>query len=316
MFTKSMTQEKELVEERNKRLEAEMHLAHILKEIEAKKPILASQRRDYNRVVESYAMLNKQNDEFLAENVKLNRTLEESSLKIKELTDAVIAQEQVSNDLSRQLQHILKQNFKPNSSKNVVAVISDLNDEFSDDGLILFNSIEDLQRKNELYIRTIRKLEVEKERFISDSNSNSNSKFNEDLLSYAKELESLREYRQQTEEIVQAIVQERDAYKAMIDERDISSSPLKLTNNGINIYDSGLKITELEDEIKRLTNYNNRIINAEQMLTETLEKTKTECSSLRLQVVARDSDSRFYKGIILIFILITNLSIILLSSHN
>ena len=67
------------------------------------------------------------------------------------------------------------------------------------------------QRKNELYIRTIRKLEVEKERFISDSNSNSNSKFNEDLLSYAKELESLREYRQQTEEIVQAIVQERDA---------------------------------------------------------------------------------------------------------
>jgi cell division septum initiation protein DivIVA len=180
----------------------------------------------------------------------------------------------------------------------------------------LFNSIEDLQRKNELYIRTIRKLEVEKERFISDSNSNSNSKFNEDLLSYAKELESLREYRQQTEEIVQAIVQERDAYKAMIDERDISSSPLKLTNNGIKIYDSGLKITELEDEIKRLTNYNNRIINAEQMLTETLEKTKTECSSLRLQVVARDSDLRFYKGIILIFILITNLSIILLSSHN
>jgi thiamine kinase-like enzyme len=81
-----MTQEKELVEERNKRLEAEMHLAHILKEIEAKKPILASQRRDYNRVVENYAMINKQNDEFLAENIKLKRTLEECSQQIKELT--------------------------------------------------------------------------------------------------------------------------------------------------------------------------------------------------------------------------------------
>ena len=304
MLNKSMAQEKELVEERKKRSEAEMHLTHILKEIEAKKPILASQRRDYNRVVENYAMINKQNDEFLAENIKLKRTLEESSQQIKELTDAVIAQEQVSDDLSRQLQHILKQNFKPNTtSKNVVAVISDLNDEFSDDRLILYNSIEDLQQKNELYIRTIRKLEVEKERFMIDSNSNSNDKYNEDLLSYAKELASLREERQRTEEIVQSIIQERDAYKAIIDEADMSSSPLKLTNNTtMSSYESNIKIVELEDEIKRLKNYNNRIMNAEEMLVETLEKTKTECSSLRLQVVAKDSDLRFYKGTILISI--------------
>jgi chromosome segregation ATPase len=112
-------------------------------------------------------------------------------------------------------------------------------------------------------------------------------------MTYAKELASLREERQRTEEIVSAIIQERDAYKAMIEEADLSSS--SVTNVDKNVYELTSKVSELEDENKRLKNHNSRIIQAEELLSETLEKTKTECGSLRLELVAATSDLRFYK---------------------
>lgn len=113
---------------------------------------------------------------------------------------------------------------------------------------------------------------------------------------YAKELASLREDRQRTEEIVAAIIQERDAYKAIIDDADLSSSALSLvTTTDKGRYDLNSKVSELEDENKRLKNHNNRIVKAEELLSETLEKTKAECSSLRLELVSATSDLRFYK---------------------
>ena len=112
---------------------------------------------------------------------------------------------------------------------------------------------------------------------------------------YAKELASLREDRQRTEEIVAAIVQERDAYKAMVEEVDLSSTSSSLVTTDKNRHALSFKVSELEDEIKRLKNHNNRIIKAEEILSETLEKTKSECGSLRLELVSATSDLRFYK---------------------
>jgi hypothetical protein len=150
MFAKTLSLEKELIEERKKSSEFKLHLDHIREEVEAKKPIIASQRRDYNRIVESYALMNKQNDELLAETGKLKRSLDEATDKIKELTDAIICQEKVSDVLSLQLQNILKQKFASDTPSKSVAVISDLNDEFLNDRLVTFDSIEDLQKKNEV----------------------------------------------------------------------------------------------------------------------------------------------------------------------
>jgi len=148
MFTKSMMLEKELIDERKKRSEIQLDLDHLHKEVLASKPIIASQKRDYNRIVESYTMINKKHDELLSENSNLKRSLDEANDKMKELTDAVVYQEQVSDDLSRQLQNVLKEKF--NVPSRQIAVISDLNDEFLDDRLITFDSIEDLQKKNEV----------------------------------------------------------------------------------------------------------------------------------------------------------------------
>ena len=113
---------------------------------------------------------------------------------------------------------------------------------------------------------------------------------------YAKELASLREDRQRTEEIVAAIIQERDAYKALVEEVDISStSSTSLITTDKSKHSLNFKISDLEDEIKRLKNHNNRIMKAEEVLSETLEKVKSECGSLRLELVAATSDLRFYK---------------------
>lgn len=153
MFSKSMTLEKELLEERKKRSDVQLELDHLRKDVQASKPIINNQKRDYNRIVESYTMINKQHDDLLSESSKLKRSFDEANEKIKELTDAVIYQEQISEDLSRQLQHVLKENF--NTPSRQVAVISDLNDEFLDDRLITFDSIVDLQKKNEVCVNYI-----------------------------------------------------------------------------------------------------------------------------------------------------------------
>jgi len=131
---------------------------------------------------------------------------------------------------------------------------------------------------------------------MSNTYGNANPTGSNDLMIYAKELASLREDRQRTEEIVAAIVQERDAYKAMIEEVDLSStSSSSLVTTDKNRHALSFKVSELEDEIKRLKNHNNRIIKAEELLSETLEKTKSECGSLRLELVSATSDLRFYK---------------------
>ena len=148
MFTKSMILEKELIDERKKRSEIQLDLDHLHKEVLASKPIIASQKKDYNRIVDSYTMINKKYDELLSENSNMKRSLDEANDKMKELTDAVVYQEQVSDDLSRQLQNVLKEKF--NVPSRQIAVISDLNDEFLDDRLVTFDSIEDLQKKNEV----------------------------------------------------------------------------------------------------------------------------------------------------------------------
>lgn len=155
MFAKTLALEKELIEERKKSSEFKLHLDHIREEVEAKKPIIASQRRDYNRIVESYALMNKQNDDLLTETGKLKRSLDDANDKIKELTDAIICQEKVSDVLSLQLQNFLKQKFTNDTPSKSVAIISDLNDEFLNDRLVTFDSIEDLQKKNEVLSNTI-----------------------------------------------------------------------------------------------------------------------------------------------------------------
>ena len=144
-------------------------------------------------------------------------------------------------------------------------------------------------------MRTIKKLEIEKERYITDNYSSASTKGGDDLITYARELASLREERQRTEEIVSAIIQERDAYKAIIEEADLSSSSSSSSVMDRSGYELNSKVSELEDENKRLKNHNNRIIKAEELLSETLEKTKTECGSLRLELVSATSDLRFYK---------------------
>lgn len=57
-----VTAQKTAAEENRKRKECELYLERILKDIESKAPLIASQRRDYGRVLEAHSQLSQQVD--------------------------------------------------------------------------------------------------------------------------------------------------------------------------------------------------------------------------------------------------------------
>jgi hypothetical protein len=75
MYGRVMVMEKELHIERAKRIETELYMKQVLHDLESKAPIIASQRRDFNRIVEAHAAVTAKLDDAIAENSTLKSSI-------------------------------------------------------------------------------------------------------------------------------------------------------------------------------------------------------------------------------------------------
>lgn len=254
-YTRIMNLERALNEEQSKRKEVEMYLSRILKDIEAKTPLITAQRRDYQRVLDSHERLTKRLDEVALENSGLREQARSAEQRMNTAVKDKHAIEVQNKDLSTQLQHLLKKNLErsigssglPSTRPTSTTTTSTSSSSVISEYLLTFDDIMELQTRNIQLLKVVRKLSEDQERTElsnhsetiaeEDTNITSTSGSSQSLTVTTssgvggnqfqlalRELQSMREARQRTEDMVVELVQQRDMYKAMLEQAETSLS--------------------------------------------------------------------------------------------
>ena len=329
LYNRVITSENNATAEKNKRLKLEISLTAILKDVEAKTIAQNAQQRDYKRIVESHTMMSQKLDAVLQENSNLKYELGDVGMRLENAMNNLIVTQQANEDMCIQLQHILRQSASGlpdfNKGNSVVEphVIEPAYDEFiesiQDDrhitmSTITYSDIHELQRKNIYLLKIIRKLAKEKDLPRHDEQLQLiASETSQALMTAQSELNALKEERRITEDMVKAVVQQRDVYRAMLSEKDQANAMKVLmshTKKGTpskeaaedpqHVADSSFmqfsyKIEIFESEIKRLNEKIKRLEEAENVTNNLLEKSKGECTTLRLELAHVNGEMRFNK---------------------
>lgn len=229
MYDRVVRAEKELVTEQVRRGELELYLDRILKDVQSKAPIIASQRKDYMRVLESHSQLTAKLDRIVTENTALKQKLVGMEQSRKEAVDEASELALQNKDLGRQIQHLLRKQMgvPPSSGPGAAGSIGDADGVISE-YLVTFEDVEELQTRNMQLLKVVRKLSMEQEEALTTSGSRSIAviedggtvELKEALASSMAELKQMRESRVRMEEMVGSLVQQRDIYRAMLEEVD------------------------------------------------------------------------------------------------
>ncbi|EPY80554.1 translocated promoter region (to activated MET oncogene)-like protein [Camelus ferus] len=192
------TQDQLLLEKlENKRINK--YLDEIVKEVEAKAPILKRQREEYERAQKAVASLS----------VKLEQAMKIRVL-LMELEEArgnhVIRDEEVSSaDIS--------------SSSEVIS-----------QHLVSYRNIEELQQQNQRLLVALRELGETKEREEQETTSSKITELQVKLENALTELEQLRESRQHQMQLVDSIVRQRDMYRILLSQTTGIDIPLQASS--------------------------------------------------------------------------------------
>mmetsp|Transcript_24386 Transcript_24386/g.35802 ORF Transcript_24386/g.35802 Transcript_24386/m.35802 type:complete len:2045 (-) Transcript_24386:88-6222(-) len=310
MYDRVVKAEREAVGERSRRRELELYLDRILKDVENKAPLIAAQRKDHMRVLESHAQLTKKLDSLISESGTLRLKLEEAEKERREAVAEATALEAQNKDLGKQIQHLLKRSMGMSSTPRkgtgegaADGVISEY--------LVTFDDIEELQTRNMQLVKVIRTLSAEQ---VSSSSREvsvveKDEDLQETLATTLEELAQMRESRQRMEDMVASLVQQRDIYRAMVEEVDgVSEAQGKaITNTPTSPAAGGgyasskatealqMKLAEAEEANSRLKDRLCRLEHIEQSLSDAVDKSREELSSVRAQLAQATSEARFHE---------------------
>ena len=237
--------EDELLYERRERARLELYLKKIQLDIESKTPEIRRRQRVYEVAIQAQ-------DELKA---RLSQALDEAEMARGEQQNLVVEKGQLetscrdlrteNTDLAKQVQALLR------AQAGAVAGSTD-------DDIVEFQSIDDLQVRNQRLLREHRRLnhkvaELEKELKTDETQAK--------LADCQAQLAVLREEREKQVTLVAGIVQQRDLYRALVakhdgnlltspDGQDGSRTTLALTDRASSLQEDNKK---LNDEVARLT---------------------------------------------------------------
>jgi nucleoprotein TPR len=343
MYDRVVQTEKELFAERSKRREVELYMQQILKDIESKAPIIASQRRDYHRVVESHTALTRRLDQVVIENAELKQTVKTFTQRVTQAEETALVVVEHNADLGRQVQHLLKRSLGvEGGSAARIEMDTDTPGGVISQYLVTFDDVQELQQKNAELLRVVRKLSKEQEQAHSrllltdgDGAGSSSAEGAGDsqaaLQAALEELNNMREARQRTEEMVVVLAQQRDMYRSMAEgdpsvfrgtspaakspggglfasptagQRASSSSEAAADSaeqqgnalwNSAAVRELQSKLTQAEDEARRLKERIARLEELEQLLNDNLDKVRKEATAARLEAAQGTSEARFQR---------------------
>ena len=216
-----------IAQERNLRREAELYLNKILRELESKAPVLAKQKNQYSQLVQIHEHLEQRLDSLLKENMMLRSHSQEATHATKAATTDAHSLKQQVKDLGRQLQHVLAKTASQSQQPAAASGSFSTADDVVSNHLVTFDSIQELQTKNEQLLKVVRSLSQEAEEREHSRNGDTsdgdepsdyfNGSLSDTLSNALLELKKMREERARAEGLVIELVQQRDSYRDQLD---------------------------------------------------------------------------------------------------
>eukprot|EP01135_Chromosphaera_perkinsii_P004953 Nk52_evm20s305 gene=Nk52_evmTU20s305 len=202
------------------------YLNQILKEIEERAPVLLKQRQEYENALNTAAQLTERLDVALHEGDKYHEELLDCKRECAHLERQKLRCEQQIEDVSRQVQAMLKENTELKlghvlPEKGPTADVRGGGDELTSsdvisERLVTFRNIVELQNKNRELLGVVRELGERREVEEQKEREANENRMKHKLQIAFDEVEELKAMRKKQEGMVQAIVRQRDMYRVLL----------------------------------------------------------------------------------------------------
>nr|DBA17744.1 TPA: hypothetical protein GDO54_016072 [Pyxicephalus adspersus] len=203
----------------NKRLTK--YLDDIVKEVEAKAPILKRQREEYERMQKSVASLSAKLEQAMKEIQRMQNDTDKANKLASFAERGNQRLELQVKDLSQQIRVLLMELEESRgnhvqrdgdvSSANITS-----SSEVITQHLVTYRNIEELQEQNQRLLVTLRELGEAKEREEQEVAASQISELRKDLENAQAELEQLRENRQHQMHMLESTMRQRDMYRILL----------------------------------------------------------------------------------------------------
>uniref|UniRef100_A0A8C0R1Z1 Nucleoprotein TPR n=1 Tax=Canis lupus dingo TaxID=286419 RepID=A0A8C0R1Z1_CANLU len=220
------TQDQLLLEKlENKRINK--YLDEIVKEVEAKAPILKRQREEYERAQKAVASLSVKLEQAMKEIQRLQEDTDKANKHSSVLERDNQRMEIQIKDLSQQIRVLLMELEEARGNhvirdEEVSSADISSSSEVISQHLVSYRNIEELQQQNQRLLVALRELGETREREEQETTSSKIAELQLKLENALTELEQLRESRQHQMQLVDSIVRQRDMYRILLSQRGVA----------------------------------------------------------------------------------------------
>ncbi|KAM6219193.1 nucleoprotein TPR isoform 2-T2 [Rhynchocyon petersi] len=306
------TQDQLLLEKlENKRINK--YLDEIVKEVEAKAPILKRQREEYERAQKAVASLSAKLEQAMKEIQRLREDTDKANKDTSVLEKDNQRMKIQIKDLSQQIRVLLMELEEARGNhvirdEEVSSADITSSSEVISQHLVSYRNIEELQEQNQRLLVALRELGQTKEREEQETTSSKITELQLKLESSLNELEQLRESRKHQMQLVDSIVRQRDMYRILLsqttgvviplqasnlDDLSVVSTPKRASTSQTVSTPAPVPVTESTETIEAkaalkqlqeiFENYKKEKSDNEKMQNEQLEKLQEQVTDLRSQ---------------------------------
>eukprot|EP01039_Chlorochromonas_danica_P002590 gene2590-2832_t len=303
LYDRIVVLEKDVLDERRLRSEAELCLNRVMKDIEAKAPALAKQRRDYQRLVEYHAQLTSKLDHFIEENNALKAAVERLNSQLRTDDARRDLLEQRNADLAHQLQYLLRTSASQDPSAHLIEDDAPSNipedaSELVSQRLVTYRDISELQERNMELLQIVRKLTDDASGGIVN-----NRREQEAIGPVLEELQQLQDARMRAEEMIAVLIQQRDMYKSMVDGDILPTlvspgKPRLSIENTLAVQsnqETELKLSQASENNDRLKEQLARMKESDSLLHERLDSLREELTKSKLELAQASTEADFHR---------------------
>ncbi|CAO2637178.1 Nucleoprotein TPR [Lemmus lemmus] len=302
------TQDQLLLEKlENKRINK--YLDEIVKEVEAKAPILKRQREEYERAQKAVASLSAKLEQAMKEIQRLQEETDKANKHSSVLERDNQRMEVQIKDLSQQIRVLLMELEEARGNhvirdEEVSSADISSSSEVISQHLVSYRNIEELQQQNQRLLFALRELGETREREEQETTSSKITELQHKLENSLTELEQLRESRQHQMQLVDSIVRQRDMYRILLsqttgmaiplqDDISLLSTPKRSSTAQTASTPAPVPVIESTDAIEAraalkqlqeiFENYKKEKMDSEKFQNEQLEKLQEQVTDLRSQ---------------------------------
>uniref|UniRef100_A0A8C9TKV3 Nucleoprotein TPR n=1 Tax=Scleropages formosus TaxID=113540 RepID=A0A8C9TKV3_SCLFO len=198
------------------------YLDDIVKEVEAKAPLLKRQREEYERLQKSVASLSARLEQATKEIHRLQKETDEANKHSSVLERDNQRLDQQLTDMSQQIRVLLVEleeargNHVVHDDEDVSSTDISSTSEVISQRLVTFRSVEELQQQNQRLLAALRELGAAREEEEMEATSSRTTELEQTLHKAQHEVEQLREQRNHQMQLVESIVKQRDMYRILL----------------------------------------------------------------------------------------------------